>query len=414
MGQKVLLRSILNILATGNCCNGGVLMKREKYYEREALTTEEKETIAKKSDNRCCHCGKMCFIGYQGTIDHFVPLHRGGSGRDINLIMLCKDCNKAKDSRIVDINYIPYLKEEHKKKLREYLDSYIKSFDYISRHSLFAYDDYTITLRHPTASNMLKRGRRNPKGCMGITCHVKLATYGDFGRLCDYFEKYLKKYNSFSNRKLVEANISFWLKFGCIYYIEKNGEIAVMTVMTIKHVDAGRRYRNIPYTLNMYIFSYYSSEIYGSLVYNIVDKFPGYIMDEQSLNFINIDVYMVSSDSLCARTCYAFTGHGTKRRVIEDGVGDQFSGFSYILSRGEEKEDGDARDKLVKFFEGFGDMADEIKRIVLDTEYGIWVAWMAYDIISLEDAKEMGLPSPSECIDWYEQEEFSDGVVCDE
>ena len=84
------------------------LMPR-KYYDRLSFTTEEKEKIGYKSNNRCCHCGKPIFAGYQLTVDHFIPLSKGGSNNFINLIPLCKECNHDKDDKIYTIVYGPYL-----------------------------------------------------------------------------------------------------------------------------------------------------------------------------------------------------------------------------------------------------------------------------------------------------------------
>ena len=71
-------------------------LERQKIVERDDFTFDEREHIAAKSHHKCAHCGKEVYFGYGATVDHFVPLNKGGTNRDINLIMLCNDCNKEK------------------------------------------------------------------------------------------------------------------------------------------------------------------------------------------------------------------------------------------------------------------------------------------------------------------------------
>ena len=78
-------------------------LKVDRYFERDRLTWEEKHAIALKSNDCCCHCGKKVFFSNIGeaTVDHFIPLDRGGSNRDINMIMMCEDCNHDKGRKIM-------------------------------------------------------------------------------------------------------------------------------------------------------------------------------------------------------------------------------------------------------------------------------------------------------------------------
>ena len=134
-------------------------MKMQKFYERDMFTYEEKSDIARKSNDCCCHCGKKAYINYGATIDHFIPLNRGGSNSFINLVMLCKDCNKAKDNKIMNIDYVPYLKDEHKKKLSEYVSSYVQVMDISERNRLLAYDEYTQPIEQEIHSHNNRKSK---------------------------------------------------------------------------------------------------------------------------------------------------------------------------------------------------------------------------------------------------------------
>lgn len=49
-------------------------MNREKIVERTNFTNEEKEDVLKKSGGICAHCEKPIYIGYQFSVDHYIPL----------------------------------------------------------------------------------------------------------------------------------------------------------------------------------------------------------------------------------------------------------------------------------------------------------------------------------------------------
>lgn len=116
-------------------------MNREKIVERANFTNEEKEDVLKKSMGICAHCGKPIYIGYQFSVDHYIPLTKGGVNRSYNLIPLCKECNKKKDDKIFEPEeYLPYLKEKPMEQLKGYYESYVKSFNFVSRNNYLALD----------------------------------------------------------------------------------------------------------------------------------------------------------------------------------------------------------------------------------------------------------------------------------
>ena len=66
-------------------------------------TREEKEIInkVKQSSNNCYYCG--CKLNNnQKTIDHKLPMSRGGKTIKDNLVVSCIDCNQDKDSMTED------------------------------------------------------------------------------------------------------------------------------------------------------------------------------------------------------------------------------------------------------------------------------------------------------------------------
>ncbi len=72
-----------------------------------------KYVVWSKSNGLCAKCGKKVPRDKQ-TIDRFIPKYHGCSNDFRNLIPLCKACNKAKGSRIMNLEECcKYLKEEY-------------------------------------------------------------------------------------------------------------------------------------------------------------------------------------------------------------------------------------------------------------------------------------------------------------
>ena len=72
-----------------------VLLKREKARARELRqSTWWKRRIA---SGNCHYCGRH--VGSKGlTLDHVIPLIRGGRSVRGNMVPACKDCNSKKQS----------------------------------------------------------------------------------------------------------------------------------------------------------------------------------------------------------------------------------------------------------------------------------------------------------------------------
>ena len=269
-------------------------IKQEKYYQREQFTSDEKYDILKKSSGKCAHCGKPIIVGYSMTVDHFIPLFKGGSNRYINLIPLCEDCNKSKDDKLYSIDYIKYLNDKYKNEISKYLKAYLSVTDYVKRYRLLAYDEYEDYVYSINNTKFKKHNSKNIKS----KYKIKLATWDDFNKLYEYFVKYLKKYNSLDSEEAARNNITFWLQFGCIYYVERNNEIYIMLAITIKHVSKYEDFRGICSQPYIYVFSYYKTELMVNTLINILYNIPKYIIKENNLKFIPLNILFIKNDSI--------------------------------------------------------------------------------------------------------------------
>ena len=349
-------------------------IERQKIFERELLDESYRERIADKSDHKCCHCGKTVYYGYGATVDHFIPLYQGGTNRDINLIMLCENCNKKKNARIFHPKeYCRYLKEEYLDALIGYYDSYISSFDYLSRKNLLSRDEYIVKVYPIEYSDKFIKKHHNQEKFFN-THQLKRAFESDTERLKDYLYRYSKKYDIPISQEELGCNVDFWLKFGCIYYIEKNEEIKIVCAVTVTDLTKSGFVDNIDHTLSVTVFSIYSNDNAATLAHGIQEKIPQFILREQDLSQIPVRYNVAKGDKLWPILLY---GSGCQ----EDHTSDIFRHRYTIGYRG----DYDSLPKipedesLKKFFDKFKDVQPQIDNW-LDEHKEYDLKWMKAEI----------------------------------
>ena len=276
-------------------------IERQKLMERDELTYDEKKRIALKSDDQCCHCGKKAYFGFEATVDHFIPISKGGNNRDINLIMLCRDCNKNKGNKIVyPGTYLPYLKEEHRNKLEDYFESYIQSFEYISRQNLLSCDEYQVSVCPLLDPVLLERKKRKNKKWKEpvINYLLKRAYEDDKDKICEYFIEYLKRHNALDDEDAARYNIEFWMKFGCIYYVESADGIKLMIALTIRKIGALEQDDDgVENALNMTIFPKYANDTHLTLTHGTMRSIVRFIMNEQSCTQMPVAYSFLSTET---------------------------------------------------------------------------------------------------------------------
>ena len=364
-------------------------MKIQKYYDRDHFTYDEKVSICQKSDNRCCHCGRKVFINYGATIDHFIPLNRGGSNNHINLIMLCHDCNQEKDNKIMSIDYVPYLKDTHKEKLEQYVSSYVQVMDIQNRTRLLAYDEYTQEI---TTGSVDYVGHRTKRKTVPISkFKLKLATWNDLDRLHEYLVKYLKKYDALDDEPSARENIIFWMQFGSVYYIERNGEINMMIAITVKNVSDDEGFRGSTFLPSMYIFPFYNTDLSFAIARNIVTAIPLHIIEEANLDFIPFSVIMLNDDKMLNKIAY-FYGNAQDDAVngftcIHYTVGDVSSENDFVDVENMTPSEKKTYDFLMKF----EDVTNKMFAYYEKYEDRASISWMISSIYSYERVKDTPL-----------------------
>lgn len=349
-------------------------IKRGKFFDRDSFTYEEKMEIAKKSDNKCCHCGRECYINFGATVDHFVPLSKGGTNRPYNLIMLCEDCNQKKNNRIIDPEYyLKFLNEDDKRKLTDYFESYLQSFEFIDRRNLLACDEYQLHIYPPVPFNP-RYLKKNAPILNGITYFLRKAIRADQKRIVDFFISCLKKHDKLDSERSAALNIEFWMRFGCIYYIEKDDEIHGMVCITMQETRGKISEDGVDRALIMLCVSQCATKAITNVIEVLTRVVPEYIMKEQNLRQIPVNIQFLAGDKAgyrilksAARKIY------TTSDVIESFV---------IATHNDRKPTAlPCKDEsLIKFFSKFKDVERDIDRWIVNNDAQD-ISWMKDEII---------------------------------
>lgn len=268
-------------------------MQRQQITDRNDFDYEDKRELLQKSNGRCAHCGKQIFAGFNATVDHFIPLSKGGINQRINIVMLCKECNKEKTNKILaPKTYLKYLKPKYLKEIENYFESYIKSFDYISRGNLLQCDEYTIRIVPDLNFNFRnKRHQARLENKITRNFTFKRAYPDDLNRLKIFFIEYLRKINELAGESIAKKNIEFWHKFGAIYYIEdENKDIEIMAPMTIVRDSEDSFY------LKSYIFSKHADKTVRQIVNILPQQIARKICEEQDMPWIRTVNVMLIND----------------------------------------------------------------------------------------------------------------------
>lgn len=379
---------------------------QQKYYEREKFTTDEKFDILKKSGGVCCHCGKEIYAGYTMTVDHFIPLFKGGSNRKINLIPLCEDCNKTKDDKLYTMDYIKYIKPKYQKELSEYLESYVRVTDYVQRHRLLAYDEYDTEVIIPPRNMKIKV--KNSKVC-GVKSKykIKLATWDDVDKLTEYLIKYLKKLNALDSKESARENIIFWMQFGCIYYIERDDDIKIMVAITIKHLSDSEDYRGINNQPYMYVFSYYNTEISINMVLNTIYDIPQHIREENNLPFIPINVLFLEKDKIKDTISRVLDSSLTQDNTSSFLAMHMIIGNSYQNDNNQSQsyeEMSDDEKKVYNFFKKFDDITENLIDYFKKYSSSENIGWMINSLISVSISKDTELAKYLNIVEYKSEE----------
>ena len=168
-------------------------MARKKSEQRIRSTRTRKEQIHDKCKGICAHCGRPISIGEDFSLEHVIPLAKGGTNDYSNMVALCRECNKEKGDDIVSADYYSYAPPLVYEEIENILDSYYKENDWLTQDTLFKQDRFFVPI---TQTIQLKNGKIYTKDSQ---CEIKKLRGNDAK---EFFNKYV---NSF--KKAIEEDI---------------------------------------------------------------------------------------------------------------------------------------------------------------------------------------------------------------
>lgn len=213
---------------------------RTKIEERRVITKEEKAELLKKTGGRCAHCGIPLTINTV-TADHAIPLDKGGSNYEHNLVPLCDDCNQSKSNLVmIPSQYFKYLAEDIKRDLNIRYDLYCQNTSWIGPKELTRED--MVIMRYATISRKMtshaSKKRSDERGTL-YSMHprkaiLKKAEYSDLDAIIHYTAKYHSKFGL--DKSHLKETITRHFEEGCIYVVYKGEEIIGVLPVTIEKV----------------------------------------------------------------------------------------------------------------------------------------------------------------------------------
>ena len=264
-----------------------------------------------------------------------------------------------------------YLKSPYKERLESHLDKYIHSYEYVSRGNLLACDLYSIYYMPEVLADWHHRNKRKHNDAQVQFKHsvyyMKRAYPDDEQRILDYFIRYLKRHNSLDGEDAAQANIKFWMRFGAIYFIEKDNEILAMSTVLA----------NVHGYLSINLFPFYSTKMACTIARSIITCIAQSAMTENRLPYIAICINMIRADSV-----------SYKILDTSDGVGigdDRMICVPYKVRNHEQfaqatkEEYAEGINNLKQFMSRFTDISSHLDSFLF--EYGLEdYKWMAVEI----------------------------------
>ncbi len=119
-------------------------MYREKTTERDLLPPGMKRSLYNETGRRCAHCGGGMDYA-DSTVDHVIPISKGGTNEKSNLAILCEKCNRDKYNHIINPgDYYRYLPESRLAEIQAAFDAYLESAEWLGWENLFKTDRFEL------------------------------------------------------------------------------------------------------------------------------------------------------------------------------------------------------------------------------------------------------------------------------
>lgn len=293
---------------------------RCKTEERRNFTHNERKQIFDKSDYRCCRCGKKLDIYEQdSTIEHIIPISKGGHNDLSNLVVLCVKCNENKNNLVLPPHdYYYYLKEEYHQEVMTLYKNYCEDISYYDRNN-FTKDDVKIFTYHNRIDSMNsfvpKSGKKNYHygRIVPMQAVLRKAVYSDLDDIYEYCKKYHKKYGLPTDD--LKDVMSHVFNKGAFYMIKKGQElISVIPVAPDVFRDRDNERQYIVFLSG--VPSLYTKDIYIPLICDCIEYILGEISKIDSDGNVVFKMNVPQNDMFLHEIASRLRPHG--RKTLDD------------------------------------------------------------------------------------------------
>lgn len=207
-------------------------MERQKIEERVYFNKAQKIKMLEKSKYRCCHCGKSIDIDNDFSVEHVIPISKGGTNEADNLIALCNRCNSIKGNMVYNpSDFYKYLNKKDLKILVDNMRDYIDKFDWFSANNLFPFDAVYFDYYCESVVFMGKRLSGNrakmPTKKVVLKKAIDNEWYSDYDRVYDFYMEYNIAYG-LPVDNLAKYVKSILTKSTCYYLTDENSDKILM------------------------------------------------------------------------------------------------------------------------------------------------------------------------------------------
>lgn len=309
------------------------LTQREKINMREMFTKKEKKVILTKSNGVCAKCGKKLTVDTM-TVEHVVPLSKGGQNHIQNLLALCEKCNQEKNNMVVGKNYYKYVDDLYKEQVDNHIEEYLK-VKWFDLQTFFPTDQfiipnygalYEVIRRHKDdqdSASMIgffKKYEEMAKNCG--TFLLQRARYKDYKDVYNFcFKKYKKIAKKQHKKKVTEEFLNEMIKYKFDFHMN-NGAIFVLRskeqVLGVIFFGVSVVYYNEKVTEAITMETLYYNQLLSS---NIIDDYISLILVRSIMkcNKFNLMAFKKINNG---NSCYldnAMTHFSTIQKCLEKG-----------------------------------------------------------------------------------------------
>lgn len=214
-------------------------MGREQIAPRIMFPNDVKQNILAKSNGCCCHCGKQLALN-EVTVEHFIPISKGGTNIEANLVALCIDCNQYKDNYIMKPrDYYKYLNEKAMSDLIVLYECYNQDKSWLTPKNYIRED--AVEIKYPIAMPSMQghkqknRGKGKSVNGLYATAVLRKATYDDLNDIFNFISAYHEKYGL--EKEYLKSVITKVFNLGAVYMLLKQNELKAVVPVTMDIID---------------------------------------------------------------------------------------------------------------------------------------------------------------------------------